>query len=74
MRSSQFPPGLPSFFIRAFTHVGDVIADPFLGAATTILAAAQTERRGVGTELLPKYVAVSLERLSVSLELTPEKL
>ncbi len=59
-----FPASLPAFFIRAYSDPGDVWIDPFLGSGTTIVAAHQNERRGLGIELLEKYVAVALERLA----------
>ena len=62
--SAAFPVALPEFFIKAFSDDGDVIFDPFLGSATTIVAAERTGRVGIGTELSPKYVAVCLERLA----------
>jgi site-specific DNA-methyltransferase (adenine-specific)/site-specific DNA-methyltransferase (cytosine-N4-specific) len=68
--SAPFPVGLPDFFIRAFSDVGDTWFDPFLGSATTIVACEQNGRIGFGTELKHEYVAVCLERLS-SLGLEP---
>ena len=38
--------------------------DPFLGSGTTVIAAANNKRRGLGIERLEKYVAVSLQRMS----------
>ena len=64
VHSAAFPVGLPEFFIKAFSDEGDLIFDPFLGSATTIVAADRNGRVGAGTELSPKYVAVCLERLS----------
>lgn len=43
---------------------GDVVYDPFCGAGTTLLACEQLGRFGFGVELDPRYVAVTLERLS----------
>lgn len=45
-------------------RVGGDIFDPFLGSGTTIVAAHQNNRRGLGIEALPKYVSVGLQRLS----------
>ena len=61
---AQFPTSLPDFFIRAYSDPGDVWVDPFLGSGTTIVAAHQNERRGLGIEVLPKYCAITLERLA----------
>lgn len=72
-QAAQFPTRLPEFFIRAFSFLGDVVCDPFLGAATTIVAAHRNHRRGVGIELLPKYCALCLERLAEETGATPEK-
>lgn len=44
-------------------HEGNV-ADPFLGSGTTVVAAEQEGRICYGMEIEPKYVAVTLERLS----------
>ena len=51
-------------------HEGDVY-DPFLGSGTTIVACEQLGRIGYGMEIEPKYVAVTLERLS-QMGLEPE--
>jgi len=61
---AQFPVGLSDFFVRAYSDPGDVWLDPFLGSGTTIVAAHQNERRGLGIEMLEKYVSVSLERMA----------
>lgn len=71
--AAGFPARLPEFFIRAFSFLGDVVCDPFLGAATTIVAAHRNHRIGVGIELLPKYCALCLDRLAAETGATPEK-
>lgn len=60
--AAAFPVALPDFFIRAYSDAGDVWVDPFCGSGTVIIAAHNNKRRGVGIELLPKYVAVTLQR------------
>jgi hypothetical protein len=40
------------------------VLDPFMGAATTIVACEQLGRLGRGIELSPQYVAIALERLA----------
>lgn len=59
---AAFPVGLPAFFINAYSDVGDVIYDPFMGSGSTIMAAEQTGRRAYGCELSPKYVDITLAR------------
>jgi DNA modification methylase len=50
--------------IRNNTKPGQLVCDPFLGSGTTLVACEQLSREGVGIEIDPKYVAVTLERLS----------
>ena len=61
-----FPVALPDFFIRAYSDPGDSWCDPFSGSGTTIVAAHKNNRRGLGIELLPKYCAVTLERMATA--------
>jgi site-specific DNA-methyltransferase (adenine-specific) len=71
-QSAMFPVALPDFFIRAYSDVGDVWADPFLGSGTTIVAAHNNKRRGLGSEMLPKYLGVILERLQDHVGVEPK--
>ncbi len=50
---------LPERFIRLYTYVGDVVLDPFLGSGSTAVAAARNDRRYVGYDLDPEYVAIA---------------
>ena len=70
---AAFPVALPTFFVKAYSDVGDVWVDTFLGSGTTIVAAHQNDRRGMGIEKLGKYVAVTLERLA-GMGLEPRRL
>jgi site-specific DNA-methyltransferase (adenine-specific)/site-specific DNA-methyltransferase (cytosine-N4-specific) len=63
---AAFPVGLPAFFIQAFSDPGEVIFDPFVGSGSTLVAAAETRRRGFGIDLSAKYCAITLERMSSS--------
>lgn len=69
--AAAFPVALPDFFIRAYSDNGDAWLDPFLGSGTTIVAAHQNERVGLGIEMLPKYMGVILERLQEVVGKTP---
>ncbi len=60
---AAFPYQMPMFFMQAFSEVGDVWCDPFMGGGSAILAAQQCGRVGMGIEVSPAYVAVTLERL-----------
>jgi len=59
-----FPVPLPAFFVKAYSDTGDVWIDPFAGSGTTIVAAHKNDRRGLGIEILERYVSVILERLA----------
>lgn len=49
-----------------------VVADPFLGSGTTLLACERLRRTCLGVELDPKYVATTLERWNVMTGEVPE--
>jgi len=45
-------------------HTTGNVYEPFVGSGTTLVACEQTGRIGYGMEIEPKYVAVTLERLT----------
>jgi hypothetical protein len=59
---AAFPVGLPDFFIRAFTDIGDAVYDPFVGSGSTIIAAERTSRNCHAVELSPAYCDVIVTR------------
>ena len=59
----QFPIELAERCILAFTDVGDLVVDPFLGAGTTSIASAKHDRRCVGIDKDKAYTALARERL-----------
>ena len=61
--SAPFPRALVEFFLLAFSDVGDVIHDPFLGSGTTMAAADVLGRRGYGAEISAGYCDVILRRM-----------
>lgn len=66
---APFPLELAERIVRMFSFVGDIVLDPFLGAGTTLLAAATWGRNGVGYEIDPTYVQYCYGRLKGSLAL-----
>ena len=51
---APFPNELPFRLIKAFSYVGETILDPFVGSGTTLLAAADLKRNGIGYEINPE--------------------
>lgn len=74
IHEATFPLELPTFFIKAYSDPGDSWLDPFLGSGTTIVAAHNEGRTGLGIERLEKYVAVILERLQAVTARDPVRL
>lgn len=71
---AAFPVDLPDFFIRAYSDPGNVWVDPFCGSGTTIVAAHQNKRIGLGIEKLPKYLGVIVEWLASITQAEPRLL
>jgi adenine-specific DNA-methyltransferase len=59
----QFPSELVERCVLALTELGDTILDPFVGAGTSVIAAARHGRVGVGIDRSDEYIAVARERL-----------
>lgn len=58
--------------LTRFTKQGDIIAEPFCGSGTTLIACERLGRKCRAIEISPAYVAVALERWSVISGKTPE--
>ncbi|MEO0256791.1 MAG: site-specific DNA-methyltransferase, partial [candidate division WOR-3 bacterium] len=60
---APFPYELPYRLIKAYSYVGETVLDPFLGSGTTLLAAADLGRNGVGYEINPEIAEVAIKAL-----------
>lgn len=60
---TEKPTDLLTTLMGVSTVHGDLIADPFGGVASTVVAALESGRRGWGCELSAEYHAAGLERL-----------
>ncbi len=59
----QFPVELVERLILALTNAGDLIVDPYMGVATSAVAAIHNGRRAAGAEIARNYFEIGLERV-----------
>jgi len=60
----QFPSELVERCVLALTEDGDTVLDPFVGAGTTVIAAAKHGRVGIGIDKSKKYIRIAEGRLA----------
>jgi site-specific DNA-methyltransferase (adenine-specific) len=60
---APYPEELAYRLVRMFSFVGDTVLDPFMGTATTLVAAAACERNAVGVEIEPSYIDYAQRRI-----------
>ena len=59
---AAFPVELPRRCVKLFSFVGDTVLDPFVGSGSTLIAACQNGRKGVGIEIDPDYCDIAIKR------------
>lgn len=60
---TQKPEEIIAKLIECSSNAGDLVLDPFLGSGTTALVSEKMNRRWIGCEIDPRYVAVGQRRL-----------
>ena len=60
---APYPLELAERLVRMFSFVGDTVFDPFMGTATTNIAAAKWGRSSIGIEVDPHYFEMSAQRI-----------
>jgi site-specific DNA-methyltransferase (adenine-specific) len=63
---AMFPVELPKRLIEMFTFAGETVLDPFLGSASTTVAAILTGRHSIGYEINEKFFPVIKEKVEDS--------
>ncbi|MCD6478254.1 MAG: site-specific DNA-methyltransferase [Candidatus Aenigmarchaeota archaeon] len=71
---APFPIELPKRCIKLFSFVGDTVLDPFMGSGTTLIAAYQLRRKGIGIEIDRNYCELAMERLIKEARIKEERL
>lgn len=60
---APYPLELAERLVRMFSFAGDTVLDPFMGTATTNIAAAKWGRNSIGIEVDPEYFEMSAKRM-----------
>ena len=65
---ATFPEQLIIDHIVSWSNEGDLVYDPFLGSGTTAVAAIETNRKWIGSEISQDYVAIAKNRIDSIME------
>lgn len=49
--------------VLSMTNPGDWVLDPYVGVGTAAAAAVRHRRRGLGADLVPRYIDIARERV-----------
>jgi modification methylase len=67
---APFPVEIPLRLVTMFSFVGDTVLDPFVGSGTTLEAAVQLGRNGLGLDIESSYVTMAARRLQNTFRVT----
>lgn len=59
----QFPVELIERLVLSLTNENDWVFDPFLGTGTSVVAAIKHNRKGMGAEVVQKYLDIAYDRI-----------
>lgn len=60
---TQKPIALFEYLIKAYSNEGDCVLDCTMGSGSTMVACANTDRKGIGIELMDEYYGISVKRV-----------
>lgn len=66
LHPATFPISLSNKVISLFSHVGELVVDPFVGSGTTLVAAQDLNRNAVGFDLKKEYIELCNQRLNAN--------
>lgn len=61
---APFPAEIPRRLILLYTYPQDIVYDPFVGSGTTVLAALETGRSGIGSEIDAEYASLARRNIA----------
>src|SRR5689334_11175394 len=71
LHPASFPESLVREFVSFFTKKGQLVVDPFVGTGSTLVAALEAGRSGIGFEIVKKYADISKERVKQAASQSP---
>ena len=60
----QFPVGLVERLVLSLTNEGENVLDPYLGVASTAIAALKNKRNAYGCDVMPEYIKIARQRIA----------
>lgn len=60
---APFPVEVGYRLVRMFSFVEDTVLDPFMGTASTLMAACRCDRNSIGVEIEPSYFRQAKARM-----------
>ena len=63
LHPATFPISMAKRVIEQFTHVGELVLDPFVGSGTTLVAAQDLARNAIGFDLKQEYIKIAESRI-----------
>src|SRR5207245_4071169 len=66
---ASFPESLVKDFVSFFTRKGELVVDPFVGTGSTLVAALETGRSGIGFEIVKKYADIAKKLVQNAIDL-----
>lgn len=60
---APFPVELPKRCIKLLSFIGDTVLDPFMGSGSTVIAAKENNRKGIGIDIELDYCELAMHRV-----------